>query len=426
MWRRGRIKINERTNNPEPVAAPATAPGRLGFVDGLRALAALYVVVGHISDTAWRMAPSDSQLLSAITVPFNTFGHLAVSLFIVLSGYSLTLPVARADFRLPHGAWSFYVRRARRVLPPYYLAMALSLALIWLAIGRRTNTVWDVTIPVTWRGVTTHLLLLQNLSATDHATINYVFWSIAMECQIYLIFPLLVLVWRRYHPLFAALMVCALSFASVGALALTWLGHLPSYGTNSIAPQYVGLFGLGMFAASIHTRPTHLWQRLARWHVWDAVSGGAVALLVTLAVWWWPLKNLLAWLTLDFITGAMAVGLLLAAEYPGRLNPIHATLSWRPLVWIGGFSYSLYLIHAPLIQVLWQYGLRPLGLSDLASYLLLLFGGVPLIVLAAWAFWWLCERPFLNSRSTPSPGVQRHDGVTIQMEATILRATRGE
>lgn len=418
--------MSERTNSPEPVAAPAMAPGRLGFVDGLRALAALYVVVGHISDTVWRLGPSNSQLLSAITVPFNTFGHLAVSLFIVLSGYSLTLPVARAGFRLPHGAWSFYVRRARRILPPYYLAMALSLALIWLAIGRRTNSVWDATIPVTWRGVATHLVLLQNLSATDYATINYVFWSIAVECQIYLIFPLLALVWRRYHPLFAALIVCALSFASVGALAPTWLGHLPSYGTNSIVPQYVGLFGMGMFAASIHTRPTHLWQRLARWRVWDALSVGAFALLVTLATWWWPLKSLLAWLTFDFITGAMAVGLLLAAEYPGRLNPIRAALSWRPLVWIGGFSYSLYLIHAPLIQVLWQYGLRPLGLSDLTTYLLLLLGGVPLIVLAAWAFWWLCERPFLNSRSAPSPGVQRQGGVAVQMEATILRATRGE
>jgi peptidoglycan/LPS O-acetylase OafA/YrhL len=90
--------------------------------------------------------------------------------------------------------------------------------------------------------------------------------------------------------------------------------------------------------------------------------------------------------------------LLLAASRPGRLNPIHIALNWRPLVWVGGFSYSVYLIHAPLLQVIWQYGLRPLGLGALPTYLALVALGLPLIVAASWGFWYVCERPFLNSK----------------------------
>jgi peptidoglycan/LPS O-acetylase OafA/YrhL len=83
------------------------------------------------------------------------------------------------------------------------------------------------------------------------------------------------------------------------------------------------------------------------------------------------------------------------AEQPCSRHPGVAAAG---LVWIGSFSYSLYLIHAPLIQVLWQYVFHPPGPGDTATYLLLLLIGGPLIVLAAWGFWWACERPFLNSR----------------------------
>ena len=58
-----------------------------------------------------------------------------------------------------------------------------------------------------------------------------------------------------------------------------------------------------------------------------------------------------------------------------------------------------------LIQLLWQYALRPLGLGDLATFLALLFVGLPLIVLASWGFWYWCERPFLNTRARRASAV---------------------
>ncbi|HEU0028037.1 MAG TPA: acyltransferase [Ktedonobacterales bacterium] len=364
---------------------------RLGYVDGLRALAALAVVVDHVTLEIWPVGLP--QRIAPFVDP-AVYGHTAVSVFIVLSGFSLMLPVARNGFRLPDGALGFFWRRAKRILPPYYYALTLSLLLIWLFIGRKTGTHWDVSIPVTAQGVVTHVLLVQDFSATTGSMINHVFWSIALECQIYLLFPALVWLWRRYHPLFVTLMTLVVSVVGFVALLATSVGHEPGYGISAFDPQYLGLFALGMLAATIYTMPTPFWSALARWRIWDVLALGGFVLLLSRS----HVETLFGWLALDALTGLMTVGLLLAASHHSRANPIRAALEWRPLVWIGGFSYSLYLIHAPLIQVIWQYALRPLRLSDTTTYLLLLGVGAPLIVAAAWVFWRLCERPFLNTR----------------------------
>ena len=229
--------------------------------------------------------------------------------------------------------------------------------------------------------------MIYNLSSTNYNSINPVLWSVAMECQIYLLFPLFLVLWRRYDPLFCAAIIAALSLGLTTALIPTWIGHLPGYGMYSFAPQYIGLFAMGMLAAGIctHRRPAippAVWETLA-----------VVCVVATLVY-----TSSVSPALLDYATGLGALAVLLAAARPS--SPIRRALEWRPLVWIGGFSYSLYLIHAPLLQVIWQYGLHPLHLSDMATYLLLLVVGGPLIVLTAWGFWRLCERPFLNSRVT--------------------------
>lgn len=376
---------------PHPSPATGAAPARLGYVDGLRALAALYVVIFHIGFEVWGRYGAPTGVVRLLALPFAS-GHLAVSVFIVLSGFSLMLPVARKGYHLPWGAWGFYWRRARRILPPYYFAIGLSLLLAWLFIGQPTGTIWDASLHATWRDALQHLLLANDFALDGGQKINYVFWSVALECQIYLLFPALTLLWRRYPPLFSMLLVVALSLVLAFALAPTWIGALPGYLNDEFAPQYIGLFGMGMFAASIYTTPSPRWIRLRNWRLWETLALGC-ALVVILLIYRLPIY------ATDLFVGAGSVGLLLAASRPGWLNLIRAALEWRPLVWIGGISYSVYLIHAPLIQVIWQYALRPLGWNDLATYLALTLAGIPLIVLASWGFWYCCERPFLNSRA---------------------------
>ena len=92
--------------------------------------------------------------------------------------------------------------------------------------------------------------------------------------------------------------------------------------------------------------------------------------------------------------GYVAAGAAASAE----ANWLNRILSWRPLVFVGTFAYSIYLIHAPLIQVLWQYVFVPLQSRPVPMFLALCFVGTPLIVGVSYLFFLACERPFLNRR----------------------------
>jgi len=90
--------------------------------------------------------------------------------------------------------------------------------------------------------------------------------------------------------------------------------------------------------------------------------------------------------------------LIVLAARPG-VNLLSRALSWKPLVAIGLFSYSIYLLHAPLLQLIWQYGLVPWHMASVPLFLVLALIGVPLVVAASYIFSLGCERPFLNSQA---------------------------
>lgn len=105
---------------------------RLEHIDGLRALAAVYVTLHYAllyvnDDLTAGLARKTRRLL--------LFGHYAVVQFIVLSGYCLMLPVIKHGGILAGGTWHFLLKRAWRILPPYYFAILFSHLLISLMIG---------------------------------------------------------------------------------------------------------------------------------------------------------------------------------------------------------------------------------------------------------------------------------------------------
>jgi peptidoglycan/LPS O-acetylase OafA/YrhL len=101
-------------------------------------------------------------------------------------------------------------------------------------------------------------------------------------------------------------------------------------------------------------------------------------------------------LAIDFLAG-IATSCLLIRACCEPANPIGRLLALRPIVWVGTFSYSLYLIHAPLLQVIWQYMIHPLGLGSGATFGLLAAAAGPLIIGIAYLFHVGCERPFMNT-----------------------------
>jgi peptidoglycan/LPS O-acetylase OafA/YrhL len=363
----------------------------LGHVDGLRAIAASVVFLNHAYAQTWlitrgQVPPAELHLLSY----FLVLGHLSVSVFIVLSGFCLALPLTSGDGSLRGGIASFYRRRARRILPPYYAAVALSLGLIWTVIGEPTGTLWDVPLLINPSRIISHLLLLQNLFGTG--SINYVFWSIAVEWQIYLIFPVLVWSWRRFGPGITVTAALALGYAIAVGLGHTRLSRA--------SPQYLGLFTLGMLAAHLSRNSAPLYRWLLAHVPWRSVAV-VMGLSATLLMGWHGFRlsrNVL--LVLDLLIGVLACALLVVTSRPGgsRLVPV---LAWKPLAAIGVFSYSLYLVHAPLLQLLWQYVFHPLGLESTSMFLALTFLGFPVVLALSYLFHRLFEAPFMASAARP-------------------------
>src|SRR5579883_2532974 len=184
---------------PHITVPPTEIPrARLDFLDGMRGLAALYVVLHH---AAFEVPALFLKPFLAHVSSFFDHGHYAVAVFIVLSGYCLMLPVARdAEGRLRGGLWQYIKRRARRILPPYYAAMGLSLAMIALipALGSPSHSRWDVAIPAFTPGaILSHLFLVHDVTPTWLFRIDPPMWSVAFEWHIYFLFPLLLIVWRR-------------------------------------------------------------------------------------------------------------------------------------------------------------------------------------------------------------------------------------
>jgi peptidoglycan/LPS O-acetylase OafA/YrhL len=94
-------------------------------------------------------------------------------------------------------------------------------------------------------------------------------------------------------------------------------------------------------------------------------------------------------------------GLIVCCQWPG--NPLARLACFPPIAGVGIFSYSLYLIHFPVQEVLWQHLIAPLGLSRGAGFALMGGAGTVLILFLAYCFYWVFERPFCNQSSKFPP-----------------------
>ncbi|MFL5860483.1 MAG: acyltransferase family protein, partial [Solirubrobacteraceae bacterium] len=152
---------------PDAPAAAAHRRQRLAGLDGIRGLAALYVVVNHVFLRAFPGYP-------AVHAPFWAgwfiYGRFAVVVFIVLSGFSLGLSPARRGWRL-QGISEFARRRARRILPAYWAALAFCLVVAWMFVTQP-----GLGTPIA-SSVVANGLLVQNI-VLAHSP-NAAFWSMA-------------------------------------------------------------------------------------------------------------------------------------------------------------------------------------------------------------------------------------------------------
>ena len=357
-----------------PVGPSTAEPSRTGsphlpHLDGVRGLAALFVVLHH----AEAEVPTYGRL--GLLGDILQLGHYSVTAFIILSGYCLTLQTLD-NGGLRGGVIAFLRRRARRLIPPYLAALAFSTVLILTLIGHKAGTKWDASLPITPRSLAMHTLFIHNWDVSEAHTINYVFWSIAVEWQIYFAFPILLAGCRRLG--------CGPTVTL--ALIAGYAGHLLVKGTSLAAssPHLYGMFALGMLAANVAHSPT--WVRWKARIPWLPIGASALVVAISLLATG-PQE------VVDLPVGvAFACGLVLLSR-PGRWS---TWLGCRPLVALGACSYSLYLVHAPLLRLILEYGIWPANLPRSSEFLLLSTAGVAAIVACSFLFYLGFERPFLS------------------------------
>ena len=180
---------------------------RLRSIDALRGIAALGVVFYHAIEQSDKVVPNNLLKYPVRLLQLGaSFGYIGVFLFFVISGFCIHLQWARAraneqEPQIQFGA--FWKRRIRRLYPPYLITLALFFFFSATSVGLNVThfLVYDVVM---------HLLMLHNLDPKTCYSINGVFWTLAIEEQLYLAYFLLLFLRRRWG-WSLALTVCLLA-----------------------------------------------------------------------------------------------------------------------------------------------------------------------------------------------------------------------
>lgn len=356
---------------------------RLEFIDGLRGIAALVVAVGHTIGMVGPDHPDvplwGSDLEHLLMWPW-LFGEQMVWLFILLSGFALYWSEeTRILFKGAGTSLGVYARRRLwRILPTYYVSLGLGLIVVgglgWLLLP--TSPSLRSYDPITLDGVASHLFLVHNFSGDWIHQINPPLWSIAVEMQLYLLFPLLFVLRKRLSIYGAAALVVA-SVTVAGAF-------LPSR-----AFALVEWFIVGAVLAHIARR-----YRLS-----PPLLLSASALLTLVGLLRVPALDGRVGQVLWLIAFSTLV-LGLTYSKPGPWNPP----TWKIAAWLGERSYSLYAVHFPVALLAWAIVGRA-GLDRSAMIVAVVLLGVASSIAIAHLCYRFIEKPSKDRSQSAGKGV---------------------
>lgn len=383
----------------------------LAHLDGVRALAVLFVLIFH----AWILSGGPTiQVGQSDVTPIIGEGAIGVQLFFVLSGFLLAQYWLKPYVRKlpPPKLRQYFRQRAFRLMPAYYCCLALML-LFFVPTLIPYQSLYS--LYGAWQ-VGMHLIFLQYFLPVSSAGFNIdgALWTLTMEMLFYLILPLVVraFTWRRWP--FALLLSFIISFGWLYETrhGLTWLvtwyehdtpfvSNLPEPAARTYLslqfPMHAANFALGISLASIyvHWQTTERKSRVLSWLTsWQA---GLISFALGVEILWQLWHGLLQTTREVYyfmqVLAACAFTLILAGILFGP-RWLRSVFGWTPLRWVGIISYSIYLWHLPLISLfLLNPGLA--ALSPAVRFPALLFEVSAVLAVFASAMYLLVEKPFL-------------------------------
>jgi peptidoglycan/LPS O-acetylase OafA/YrhL len=377
-----------RRDAPRLPGSPPPGPDRFPLFDSLRAVAALTIVVSHLTGVA------NFGVLHRYFRHFN----VGVTVFFLISGFLLYRPFVKAHLegktRPDLGAYAW--RRLLRIVPAYWVA--LTVISTWLGRDRI----------LAGHGVT-YLLFAQIYRPSLFLGGLGQAWSLCVEVTFYAFLPLWALLMARRSPADRAGRIRR-EWLGIGALVLVSLAYKvllvnphPQSPFEAALPRYLDWFGLGMALAlasliseggelpralrPLERRPGLAWLFAVVVFLptgWIDVNGGADSNYI---------------FTDHYLYALAALGVLAPAVF-GRQDRglLRRFLAHRVMVWIGLISYAIFLWHLAVIEQLSRWGTpvylsRDTGVPASITWIAL---AVPPTLLISWLSWVVVERPVLK------------------------------
>jgi peptidoglycan/LPS O-acetylase OafA/YrhL len=315
---------------------------RLHCLDGLRGIAALIVLFSHLTDTTPAfyalhrpMSIGDffsSPLAILKYTPFRLLisGRAMVLIFFVLSGFVLCY-----SYRRDTKYGSYIIKRILRIYPPFMIAIFVSIALYLVVDPTPVAAASYWFNDMNWSTPPSPPFIASNLAMTgvpQWPTINNPTWSLIHEMRISIIFPLLVMAvrWR--------LMTSVILSILLGAGFLFFESPNPVILTIQLTAGYATFF---VFGAALAIKADAIIDRLAR------LSRPVLALL-----WMITALLLIAPMNYDIQSFLPGFGAVLLISLIIASPTASGMLEGRSIQWLGRVSYSLYLIHVPILLTL--------------------------------------------------------------------------
>lgn len=390
-------------SDPHGSPVGASAPERLSAVhvpglDGVRGLAIALVMILHLG-VMLPETPVEHAVFAGLSA-----GWIGVDLFFVLSGALITgiLLDSRGG---PHYFRNFYIRRVLRIFPLYFAVLIFSFYVLPHFPHPKLENFARIEGSELW-----YWLYLQNFAiglagGCRHAIMD-VTWSLAIEEQFYLVWPLLV--YRVPAPRLVRLCLVVIAAGLCLRVALLAAGVDP-WAVYVFTPTRLdGLCAGALVALALRSgTPKDALERAGRRVL---AVGAALTAVVAVCDGGLPYNGRAVQTVGYTALAVLFAGLvLLTILRSGTGSPVDRVMRWRVLTALGVFSYAIYLFHVPLRAVLRDTVLRPEQFPQwpggtLVAQLVFYVAAGALALVVAWASYHLFEKHFLRLKRVFAPG----------------------